>query len=204
MKKFKRMATVGHISSTSRSPFHAYYMSFRSSGSEESNTLNGDWIGVETKKLWLFEDNCTKLSEMSCENFAGCLAAAKPPLGTRVPFHSSTPSFRSYEMGCKMACENVPWLRTTLRNHLQAANEVANHLQVAESSPSCEITNSTCKIKVQTWKMDNSTCESSPCEIHLCTLRYLLPTKLYFFLKIFCVNFYFFLVISQRYYWDIS
>ena len=28
MKKFKRMATVGHISSTSRSPFHAYYMSF--------------------------------------------------------------------------------------------------------------------------------------------------------------------------------
>ena len=43
-------------------------------------------------------------------------------------------------MGCKMACENVPWLRTTLRNHLQAANEVANHLQVAESSPSCEIT----------------------------------------------------------------
>ena len=27
-----------------------------------------------------------------------------------------------------------------LQNHLQAANEVANHLQVAESFPSCEIT----------------------------------------------------------------
>ena len=33
--------------------------------------------------------------------------------------------------------------------------------------------------------------------------RYLPPTKI-FSLKIFCVNFYFLLVISQRYYWDIS
>ena len=156
-------------------------MSFRSSGSQDSNASNGPWIGAETKKLWLFEDNCAKLNEMSCENFAGCFAAAKPPLGTRVPFCSSTPSFRSCEMACKMACENVPWLRNGreigpwLRNDLQAVNQVANHLQVAESPPSCEITNSTWKIKVQTWKMDNSTCES-PCEIHLCNLRYLQPT----------------------------
>ena len=34
------------------------------------------------------------------------------------------------------------------------------------------------------------------CEIHLCNLRYLPQTKLDFFLKIFCVNFYFLLVIS--------
>ena len=104
-------------------------------------------------------------------------AAAKPPLGTRVPFRSSTLSFHS----CEMAYKNVHWLRNGreigpwLRNDLQAVNQVANHLQVAESPPSCEITNSTWKIKVQTWKMDNSTCES-PCEIHLCNLRYLQPT----------------------------
>nr|CAN76717.1 hypothetical protein VITISV_013177 [Vitis vinifera] len=58
---------------------------------------------------------------------------------------------------CEMSCETHLWhtsaisqpmppssqLRTTLQNHLQAANEVANHLQVAESPLSCEITNST-------------------------------------------------------------
>ena len=66
MKKFKRTATVGHISITSWSPFYAYYMFFLRSGSHESNTLNGVGIGVETKKLWPFEDNNIKL----CENFA--------------------------------------------------------------------------------------------------------------------------------------
>ena len=59
------------------------------------------------------------------------------------------------------------------RDHLQATNQVANHLQVAESSPSW-------KTKVQTCKMDNSTCESM-CAIHLCNLRYLPLTKLDFF-----------------------
>ena len=33
MKKSKRIATVGHISNTSWSPFYAYYMLFRISGS---------------------------------------------------------------------------------------------------------------------------------------------------------------------------
>ena len=103
-------------------------MSFRSSRSQESNTSNSTQIGVETKKLWPFEDNCIKL----CENFAA-----------QSPFHS-----------CEMSCETHLWhtsaisqpmppslqLQTTLQNHLQAANEVANHLHVAESSPSCEIT----------------------------------------------------------------
>ena len=41
MKKFNRTATVGHISSTSWSPFHAYYILFRISGSRESNASNG-------------------------------------------------------------------------------------------------------------------------------------------------------------------
>ena len=31
----------------------------------------------------------------------GCLAAAKPPLGIRVPLHSTVRPFRSCEMGCK-------------------------------------------------------------------------------------------------------
>ncbi|KAL6334563.1 hypothetical protein AAG906_018902 [Vitis piasezkii] len=45
-------ATVGHISSTSRSSFHAYYISFQSLGSQESIASNGARFGVETKKLW--------------------------------------------------------------------------------------------------------------------------------------------------------
>ena len=44
-------------------------------------------------------------------HFAGCFAAAKHPFGTRVPFRSTLPSFRSCEMGCEMVCENAPWLR---------------------------------------------------------------------------------------------
>ncbi|WJZ91149.1 hypothetical protein VitviT2T_010249 [Vitis vinifera] len=65
-----------------------------------------------------------------------------------------------------MSCETHLWhmsaisqpmppssqLRTTLRNHLQAANEVANHLQVAESSPSCEITS---KLQNQSSNLEN-------------------------------------------------
>ena len=45
-------------------------------------------------------------------------------------------------------------------------SKLQNHLQVVESPPSC-------KIKIQNCKM--ATCES-PCEIHLCKLRYLQPT----------------------------
>ena len=35
-------------------------------------------------------------------------AVAKPPLGTRVPFRSSVPSFRSCEMGCEMVAKMPP------------------------------------------------------------------------------------------------
>ena len=37
-------------------------MSIRILGSQESNASNGTWFGVETKKLWPFEDECAKLS----------------------------------------------------------------------------------------------------------------------------------------------
>ncbi|KAL6329404.1 hypothetical protein AAG906_017720 [Vitis piasezkii] len=46
-------------------------------------------------------------------HFAGCFAAAKHPFGTRVPFRSTVPSFRS----CEMGCENGTRLR---KSHLAA------------------------------------------------------------------------------------
>nr|CAN81535.1 hypothetical protein VITISV_010603 [Vitis vinifera] len=55
-------ATVGPISITSRSSFHAYYISFQILGSQECIASNGARFGVETKKLWPFEDNCAKLN----------------------------------------------------------------------------------------------------------------------------------------------
>ena len=66
--KFKRTATLGHILSTSQSPFYAYYVSFRSLGSQESNTSNNMQIRAEMKKLCPLEDNRTKLKG----NFASC------------------------------------------------------------------------------------------------------------------------------------
>ncbi|KAL6349632.1 hypothetical protein AAG906_035793 [Vitis piasezkii] len=45
-----------------RSSFHAYYISFQSLGSQESIASNGARFGVETKKLWPFEDNYAKLN----------------------------------------------------------------------------------------------------------------------------------------------
>ena len=45
------LATVGHISITSQSLFHAYHMSFQILGSQESNASNSARFGVETKKL---------------------------------------------------------------------------------------------------------------------------------------------------------
>ena len=55
-------ATVGNILITSRSLFHAYYISFQSLGSQEFIASNGARFGVETKKLWPFEDDCAKLN----------------------------------------------------------------------------------------------------------------------------------------------
>ena len=65
--------------STSWSSNYSYYISFRSSGIQESNASNGVQIGVETKKLWPCEDEHAKLSQ----NFA-----AAPPFRRW---------FRSYE-----------------------------------------------------------------------------------------------------------
>ena len=56
------LATVGNISTTSRSSFHVYYISFQILGIQESIGSNGTRFGVETKKLCPFEDDYAKLN----------------------------------------------------------------------------------------------------------------------------------------------
>ena len=195
MKKFKRTETIGHISSTYWSPFSAYYMSFRSSRSQESNSLNGMWIGAEMKKLWLFKDNRTKLSE----NYVAAKWVAKI---SRPKAHFAA----------------AKWAEKSLAKISQGVSQLWNHLQAhvchfaswnsifaaanqgAKSSPSCE---PSCKIisKLQNhlqvaksqiqlakWRLsvcENFTRHAPTCEIHLCNLRYLLLTKLDFFSRYF-------------------
>ena len=135
--------------------------------------------------------------------------------------HQAVRKFRSCEINLSLRKFRSPkpilQLRNELWNHLQAhvchftswnsifaaANHVAKSPPSCESSckssPSCEITNSTCKIKVQTCKMDTSNLWYPPMQSQIFATN-----SVRFFLKIFCVNFHFLLVISQRYYWDIS
>ena len=127
-------------------------MSFRSSGSQKSNASNGAWFGVETKKLWLFEDNRIKLCEISqlrnelrkfgspkpisqlrnelrneihLRNFARCFIATKPPASTRVPLRKLKLHLCSYEPRCEITSK--------LRNKLQIISKLRNHLQVVKS-----------------------------------------------------------------------
>ena len=62
-----------------------------------------------------------------------------------------------------------------------------NRTKLKDNFASCEITNSTCEIKVQLAKWTISTYKIftshvSTCEIHLCSPKYLRPTLLDFFL----------------------
>ena len=93
---------------------------------------------------------CLKTTTSSYAKFRNCEMSCETHFGTRVPFRSPCLHLRSCEPRCEIT------------------SKLWNHLQVVISPPSC-------KTKVQTCKMDNSTCES-PCEIHLCKLRYLQPT----------------------------
>ena len=87
-------------------------------------------------------------NEIHLRNFARCFTVVKPPASTHLPLRKLKLHLRSCEPRCGII------------------SKLQNHLQVVESPPSC-------KIKIQNWKM--ATCES-PCEIHLCKLRYLQPT----------------------------
>ena len=68
------LETVGHILNNFQSSFHSYHMSFQILGSQESRASNGVQIGVETKKLWPFEDDCAnnELKCRSCTPFYNC------------------------------------------------------------------------------------------------------------------------------------
>ena len=90
-------------------------------------------IGVETKKLWPFEDNRINLCEnftaaksatkstFRCENFT----AAKPPASTRVPLRK----LKLHLCSCEPCCE----ITYKLRIKLQIISKLRNHLQVAKS-----------------------------------------------------------------------
>ena len=71
--EIQRIAVARQIWSTFWSPLSTFYISFRSLGSQESNSSNGVQFGAETKKLWPFEGNCAKLKR----NFALTLLDAK-------------------------------------------------------------------------------------------------------------------------------
>ena len=60
---------VSYFWSTSWSPIYAYYMSFRSSGSQQSNSSNGAWFKVEMKELQPLQADHSKLKEFlhGCE-----------------------------------------------------------------------------------------------------------------------------------------
>ena len=87
---------------------YAYYISFRISGSQESNSLNGMQFGVETKKLWLFEDEHSKLSG----NFA-----------------AETPFGRVFS-----SCETTPWHTSATSQHRTPISQLRNGLQKSPSS----------------------------------------------------------------------
>ena len=59
--EIQRTTVTKKIWSTSWSSLSMYYISFRSSGSQESYASNSVQFGVETKKLWPFEGKCAKL-----------------------------------------------------------------------------------------------------------------------------------------------
>ncbi|KAL6323775.1 hypothetical protein AAG906_002243 [Vitis piasezkii] len=99
--------TFGHISITSRSSFHAYYISFQILGSQESIASNGVQIGVETKKLWSLQENCTELSgnfahlNPRCENFR---TVRNHLLAHECHFTHLKPLFAPCETRCESRC----------------------------------------------------------------------------------------------------
>ena len=68
---------LSHFWSTFRSPFYTCYIPFQSSGGQESNALNRVQFGVEIRKIWPSEDNCSRLVRNSHNTFSLCEACAK-------------------------------------------------------------------------------------------------------------------------------
>ena len=63
---------ISHFWSTYRSPFSTFYIPFQSSGSQESNALNGVWIGAEMRKIWPSQDNYIQLISTRVGIPSGC------------------------------------------------------------------------------------------------------------------------------------
>ena len=70
MKHILDDSHVSHFWSTFWSPIYAFYMLFRSSGSQQSNASNGAQFGVETKKLQPLQFNHSKLKKAFCKSVA--------------------------------------------------------------------------------------------------------------------------------------
>ena len=95
-------------------------------GSQESNSLNGVQIGVETKKLWSLQENCTELSgnfahlNPRCENFR---TVRNTSLAHEWHFAQPKPIFVLCETRCEnfahhySRCENVRTVLNTLLAH---------------------------------------------------------------------------------------
>ena len=66
MKHILDDSHASHFWSTSWSPIYACYMSFRSSGSQKSNSSNGAQFGVEMKELQPLQADHSKLKEEFC------------------------------------------------------------------------------------------------------------------------------------------
>ena len=97
-----------------------------------------------------------------------------------VPIRVEMKKLWPFEDNCIKLCE-ISQLRNELRNEIHLKNFVrcfaAAKPPASTRVPLCKLKHHLrncephCKIKVQTCKTDNSMCE-----IHLCNLRYLLPT----------------------------
>ena len=67
MKHILDDSYISHFWSTFWSPIYAFYMSFRSSGSQQSNASNGAQFRVETRKLQPLQVNHSELKEAFCK-----------------------------------------------------------------------------------------------------------------------------------------
>ena len=118
--------------------------------SQESSASNVVRFGLETKKLWPFEDKPRKAKagiffiSQPCPPFEGCFAAAKPPFGTRVPLRSTRTPISQLQNGMQKfpssakstpRCENASSLKNGLRNSHFVAKWFPNFEMATKWSP---------------------------------------------------------------------
>ena len=124
--KFKRTATVGHISITFRSPFYGYYMSFRSLGSQESNASN-----VCKSELKRRSYGRLKTTASSCAKFCSPKPISQlrnPPLAHECHFAAHASIFAAANHvaksppSCKWSCKSSPSCEITFNLQNQSSN----------------------------------------------------------------------------------